>query len=41
LEFEAGDIIVDAQLVAEGWLYGVNQRTGKAGLVPEPYTTRA
>jgi hypothetical protein len=40
LSFEVGDVIIDAQLVAEGWLYGTNQRTGISGLVPEPYCTK-
>ncbi|KAI3648927.1 hypothetical protein MP228_006781 [Amoeboaphelidium protococcarum] len=40
LSFDVGDSIVDAQVVAEGWLYGTNQRTGKAGLVPEPYVQK-
>lgn len=41
LEFVVGDVIVEAQLISEGWLYGVNQRTGMAGLLPEPYCEKA
>lgn len=37
LHFEQGDRIINAQIVAEGWLYGTNERTGKSGLAPEPY----
>jgi hypothetical protein len=41
LDFVVGDVIVDAQLISEGWLYGVNQRTGQSGLLPEPYCEKA
>eukprot|EP00158_Paraphelidium_tribonemae_P001351 Partr_v1_DN24286_c0_g1_i1_m36912 putative LIM and SH3 protein 1 len=37
LGIEIGDEIIDVQLVAEGWFYGTNKRTGLAGLLPEPY----
>ncbi|KAI3659948.1 hypothetical protein MP638_004975 [Amoeboaphelidium occidentale] len=41
LKFHVGDIIVDAQVVSEGWCFGTNQKTGQAGLFPEPYCTKA
>jgi hypothetical protein len=40
LVFDEGDELVDGQLISDGWLYATNKRTGKSGLVPEPYCER-
>ena len=33
----AGDIITECQSIGDGWLYGVNERTGDAGMMPMNY----
>lgn len=40
LSFELNDVITEAFIVGEGWLYGTNERTQLQGLVPEPYFTK-
>jgi hypothetical protein len=35
--FEEGDLIVDAEFVAEGWMMGTVKRTGLRGMLPSNY----
>merc|ERR1711879_949558 len=37
LNFEAGDIITECQAIGDGWVYGVNETTGDAGMLPMNY----
>ncbi|XP_046880333.1 LIM zinc-binding domain-containing Nebulette-like isoform X2 [Hypomesus transpacificus] len=37
VSFRDGDIIVNAQSIDEGWMYGTVQRTGKSGMLPANY----
>lgn len=37
VSFRDGDVIVNAQPIDEGWMYGTVQRTGKAGMLPANY----
>ncbi|XP_034145159.1 LIM and SH3 domain protein 1 isoform X22 [Esox lucius] len=37
VSFRDGDIIVNAQPIDEGWMYGTVQRTGKSGMLPANY----
>ncbi|KAJ8010684.1 hypothetical protein DPEC_G00077680 [Dallia pectoralis] len=37
VSFHDGDIIVNAQAIDEGWMYGTVQRTGKSGMLPANY----
>jgi hypothetical protein len=32
-----GDIIINAEIVAEGWMVGTNSRTGQTGMLPSNY----
>jgi len=32
-----GDIIINAEIVAEGWMVGTNSRTGHTGMMPSNY----
>ena len=32
-----GDIIINAEIVAEGWMVGTNSRTGLTGMLPSNY----
>lgn len=35
--FLEGDVIVDAQVIDEGWMYGRVERTGQQGMLPANY----
>ncbi|KAI9516591.1 hypothetical protein NQZ68_013647 [Dissostichus eleginoides] len=37
VSFRDGDMIVNAQHIDEGWMYGTVQRTGKSGMLPANY----
>ncbi|XP_041735934.1 LIM zinc-binding domain-containing Nebulette isoform X12 [Coregonus clupeaformis] len=37
VSFCDGDVIVNAQPIDEGWMYGTVQRTGKSGMLPANY----
>lgn len=37
VSFRDGDVIVNAQSIDEGWMYGTVQRTGKSGMLPANY----
>lgn len=37
VSFRDGDIIINAQPIDEGWMYGTVQRTGKSGMLPANY----
>ncbi|XP_008306121.1 LIM zinc-binding domain-containing Nebulette isoform X14 [Cynoglossus semilaevis] len=37
VSFRDGDVIVNAQAIDEGWMYGTVQRTGKSGMLPANY----
>ncbi|XP_030204410.1 LIM and SH3 domain protein 1 isoform X10 [Gadus morhua] len=37
VSFRDGDVIVNAQHIDEGWMYGTVQRTGKTGMLPANY----
>nr|XP_023656009.1 LIM zinc-binding domain-containing Nebulette-like isoform X17 [Paramormyrops kingsleyae] len=37
VSFRDGDIIINAQSIDEGWMYGTVQRTGKSGMLPANY----
>merc|ERR1711970_491978 len=37
LRLEEGDTVEDCQFIGEGWLYGVNRRTGESGMLPANY----
>ena len=32
-----GDVIIKAEIVAEGWMVGTNSRTGLTGMLPSNY----
>ena len=38
--FEEGDVIVDAELVGEGWMMATVERTGQRGMLPSNYVER-
>uniref|UniRef100_A0A8C9VGQ3 SH3 domain-containing protein n=1 Tax=Scleropages formosus TaxID=113540 RepID=A0A8C9VGQ3_SCLFO len=37
VSFRDGDMIINAQSIDEGWMYGTVQRTGKSGMFPANY----
>ncbi|XP_077592354.1 LIM and SH3 domain protein 1-like isoform X7 [Stigmatopora nigra] len=37
VSFRDGDVIVNAQPIDEGWMYGTVRRTGKSGMLPANY----
>ncbi|KAJ8418729.1 hypothetical protein AAFF_G00002280 [Aldrovandia affinis] len=37
VSFRDGDVIINAQPIDEGWMFGTVQRTGKAGMLPANY----
>uniref|UniRef100_A0A8C2B8B9 LIM zinc-binding domain-containing Nebulette-like n=1 Tax=Cyprinus carpio TaxID=7962 RepID=A0A8C2B8B9_CYPCA len=37
VSFRDGDVIVNAQPIDEGWMFGTVQRTGKSGMLPANY----
>ncbi|KAL6463014.1 hypothetical protein MHYP_G00294360 [Metynnis hypsauchen] len=37
VSFRDGDVIIDVQLIDEGWMYGTVQRTRKSGMLPANY----
>ncbi|KAJ8375070.1 hypothetical protein SKAU_G00056500 [Synaphobranchus kaupii] len=37
VSFHDGDIIINAQPIDEGWMFGTVQRTGKSGMLPANY----
>ncbi|KAJ0059896.1 hypothetical protein NL108_015224 [Boleophthalmus pectinirostris] len=37
VSFKDGDVIVNAQHIDEGWMYGTVQRTGQSGMLPANY----
>uniref|UniRef100_A0A671Q9K5 Nebulette-like n=1 Tax=Sinocyclocheilus anshuiensis TaxID=1608454 RepID=A0A671Q9K5_9TELE len=37
VSFRDGDVIVNAQPIDEGWLFGTVQRTGRSGMLPANY----
>ncbi|XP_047205903.1 nebulette isoform X3 [Girardinichthys multiradiatus] len=37
VSFRDGDVIINAQPIDEGWMYGTVQRTGKSGMLPANY----
>lgn len=37
VSFRDGDVIINAQSIDEGWMYGTVQRTGKSGMLPANY----
>ncbi|XP_061666735.1 LIM and SH3 domain protein 1-like isoform X2 [Syngnathoides biaculeatus] len=37
VSLQEGDLIGDAELIDEGWLFGSNQRTGQRGMLPANY----
>lgn len=39
--FVEGDIIINGQIVAEGWMQGTLEKTGKTGLLPSNYVEPA
>ncbi|XP_055086281.1 nebulette isoform X7 [Periophthalmus magnuspinnatus] len=41
VSFKDGDVIVNAQHIDEGWMYGTVQRTGQSGMLPANYVHTA
>jgi len=41
VSFNEGDIILDGQIVADGWMKGTVERTGASGLLPSNYVEPA
>ncbi|KAK7879646.1 hypothetical protein WMY93_033640 [Mugilogobius chulae] len=41
VSFRDGDVIINAQHIDEGWMYGTVQRTGKSGMLPANYVETA
>jgi len=41
LTFKDGDVIVNAQAIADGWMYGTLATTGQSGLLPSNYVQAA
>jgi len=41
LTFKDGDTIVNAQNIADGWMYGTLASTGQSGLLPSNYVQAA
>ncbi|XP_071401835.1 LIM and SH3 domain protein 1-like isoform X2 [Centroberyx affinis] len=37
VSLQEGDLISDAEVIDEGWMYGRNQRTGQQGMLPANY----
>ncbi|CAL8306209.1 unnamed protein product [Boreogadus saida] len=37
VSLQAGDIIVEPQSIDQGWMFGLNQRTGQRGMLPANY----
>lgn len=37
VSLQEGDLILDAEVIDEGWMYGRNQRTGQRGMLPANY----
>ncbi|KAG5268061.1 hypothetical protein AALO_G00207790 [Alosa alosa] len=37
VSFRDGDVIINAQPIDEGWMYGTVQRTGRSGMLPANY----
>ncbi|XP_039610169.1 nebulette isoform X10 [Polypterus senegalus] len=37
VSFRDGDIIINVQVIDDGWMYGTVQRTGKSGMLPANY----
>ena len=37
VSFQEGDTIINAELVAEGWMTGTVERTGQSGMLPSNY----
>jgi hypothetical protein len=37
VSFTEGDVITNCQVVDEGWVIGVVQRTGRKGMIPSNY----
>jgi len=37
VSFEEGDLIVDAELIDEGWMVGTVKRTSSRGMMPSNY----
>lgn len=37
VSFRDGDVIINAQPIDEGWMFGTVQRTGKSGMLPANY----
>ena len=37
LAFEEGDVIVDCEVVDDGWMKGLHEKSGKIGLFPSNY----
>lgn len=37
VSFQDGDVIVDVQVIDEGWMYGRVERTGQQGMLPANY----
>ena len=37
IDIMEGDIVTDAEIIAEGWMTGTNSRTGQSGLLPSNY----
>jgi len=41
LTFKDGDVIMNAQVIADGWMYGTLATTGQSGLLPSNYVQAA
>ena len=40
ISLKEGDIITNAEIVGEGWMQGVNIRTGEKGMLPSNYVEK-
>lgn len=40
ISLKEGDVITNAEIVGEGWMQGVNMRTGEQGMLPSNYVER-
>jgi hypothetical protein len=40
VSFRDGDIIIETEVIDEGWMFGTVERTGKRGMLPANYVER-
>ena len=37
VSLQVGDVILEPQSIDQGWMFGLNQRTGQRGMLPANY----